>query len=100
MNVFDKRVGVHRGYKFLEVRIDGIPHLLLDHERLTGFQSWEEGHPATGFAIEFTMVGSEPIVARYNIKALWETIIGKTADCLQARQFEPSAKKAEVKPDA
>lgn len=92
-----ERVEVVREFRFLEIRIDGIQHMALEWERCAGFQSWEDGYPASGFVIEFYLTGMEPFQARYDLRVLWQTIIQKLTDCLQGgRRPSPKQVKRET----
>lgn len=85
---FDSRVEVFRGYRFIEVRIDGIPHLLVDPEKVAGMQTWLYGDPPTRFALEFILTECEPgaAIAEYNIRGLWEAVARKVVDIMQVRR--------------
>lgn len=59
-----RTVVVTLGHETLRVRINGLLHLNILHEKIVGFQSWEKGRPAHGWFIEFHTTGGA-ILAEY-----------------------------------
>lgn len=69
-----RTVVVTLGHETLRVKINGLLHLNVLHEKLVGFQSWEKGRPAHGWLIEFHTTDGA-ILAEYADRALWSEIL-------------------------
>lgn len=67
-------VTVALGHEALRVKINGLVHLHIEQEKLTGFQAWEKGRPATSWLIEFSTT-TGPILAEYAERTLWAEIL-------------------------
>lgn len=61
-------------FEAIVVRIGGVLHLWIDRTKLLGVQSWVKVGKRQ-FYIEFSMEGGATILADYDTREKWETIL-------------------------